>query len=340
MKRTPNWRYFSPANRRRLNPVARAAGYSGYLGAGLAGAASYMFGSRGGQRGLRGRLVRSGGGITTQHDRSNVYRKRRMPRRKKKSWRRFVKKTRAVIDKDLGSFTVVKNDAVSITNTVNTTDQGYKSFALYPLKDGTNAHLNDVAEIATELSANVDSTKWRFASGIFDLTLQNVSLDASSGGAGFSIEVDIYEMSSRDSWESYGNTPKTLEAIIADGWTNTVTLNTSLTLARRGVTPFDATQALSAYKLKIWKKTKYFLSYGNTITYQIRDPKLHFIDQQRMEDGNSDNWPGVTRWLLVIAKPTPGVTLGTGGQLSIAAGVTRKYLIKKLETSTDTGGWF
>lgn len=317
--------------------------YPGLLKAGYQGARTGMkLGKwiRNFRQSRNARTPRSGGGITTQHDRTSVYRKKSMPRYKKKAWRRFVKKTHAAVDKGLGSFTVVKNNSVTITNTINTTDQGFKSFALYPLKDGTNDHLNDMAEIASELSANVDSTKWRFASAVFDLTLQNVSLDASSGGAGFSIEVDIYEMSSRDSWETLGTTPKALENVIADGWTNTVTLNTSLTLARRGVTPFDATQALSVYKLKIWKKTKYFLSYGNTITYQMRDPKTHFIDQQRMEDGNSDNWPGVTRWLLVIAKPTPGVTLGVGGQLNIASGVTRKYLLKKLETSTDTGGWF
>jgi len=334
--------YYGPMTRSRSGGSRFVQRYAPYINAAVRGARTGIQLGRSIRnfRNTNTRRGSSGGGITTQYDRSRVYRKKRMPRRKKKQWKRFVRKVQAANDKTLGSYTIVKNDAVSVTNTVNTTDQGYKSFALYPLKDGTNAWLNDMADIATELSANPDSTKWGFKSGVFDLTLQNVSLDASSGGSGFSVEVDIYEISSRDSWESYGNTPKTLEAIIGDGWTNTVTINTALTLARRGVTPFDATQALSAYKLKIWKKTKYFLAYGNTLTYQMRDPKSHFIDQQRMEDGNSDNWPGVTRWLLVIGKPTPGVTLGTGGQMSLACGVTRKYLIKLNEDATDNAGYF
>lgn len=340
MKRTPSWRYFSPANRRRLNPVARAAGYTGYVGAGLAGAASYLFRNSGGRRNLR--RVTSGRGITTQYDRSRVYRKRSMPRRKKRSWKRFVRKSQAAIDKTLGSYSIVLNDQVSVTATAETTDQAIGQFALYSMKDATNAWLNDMAGIAAQFNTSfstTDSTKWGFKSGILDLTVQNVSLDAASGGTGFGVEVDVYEITSSSNWESYGNTPKTLSAVIGDGWTNTVTLGTQLSLAQRGVTPWDATQALSVYRLKIWKKTKYFLGYGNTFTYQIRDPKSHFIDQQRMEDGNSTNKPGMTRWLLMIAKPTPGVTLGTGGQTALAVGVTRKYMVKKNETANDVGGF-
>jgi len=331
-------RYGSYSFRGTPNRVARGLSYAQLAGAGLAAAGSYAFGRRT-TRNLR--RVTSGRGITTQYDRSRVYRKKRMPRRKKKAWKRFVRKAQAAIDKTLGSYSIVLNDQVTVSATAETTNQAIGQFALYPMKDGTNAWLNDMAGIAAQFTtdfATTDSTKWGFKSGILDLTVQNTSLDATDGN-GYAVEVDVYEMSSSSNWESYGNTPKTLAAVIADGWTNTTTLGTALSLSQRGVTPWDATQALSVYKLKIWKKTKYFLGYGNTFTYQIRDPKSHFIDQQRMEDGNSTNKPGMTRWLLFIAKPTPGVTLGTGGQTTLAVGVTRKYMVKKNETSTDIGGF-
>ncbi len=336
--------YYGPITRSRA-----AAGfiqrYGPYINAAARGA---MQGSRLGRvirqfRQSSNNRVTSGGGITTQYDRKRVYRKRRMPRGKKRRWRRFVKKCQAAIDKQLASFSIVKNNQVDITATANTTNQAIGNFALYPLKDGTNAWLNDLSDIAAKLTTwagtLLDSTKWNFRSAVLDLTIQNISLDDTDGN-GYGVECDIYEISSRDSWESYGVTPKTLSAVLNDGWTNSGSINTTLALSQRGVTPWDATQALSAYKIRIWKKTKYFLGYGQTLTYQIRDPKSHTITQQRMEDGNSDNMPGMTRWLLVLAKPTPGVTVGTGGQTVLKAGVTRKYLLKRDDYSADQGGFF
>jgi len=344
---------FGPQTRQRIlqtnNRWARAASLARLAAGGgvAAGIAAYNMRNfrwgAGSLRGTRGRRVTSGRGITNQYDRSRVYRKRRMPRRKKKAWKRFVRKSQAAIDKTLGSYSIVFNDQVTVTATVDTLDQALGQFALYPMKDGTNAWLNDMAGIAAQMNTTFsthDSTKWGFKSGILDLTIQNVSTDAAESGEGYGLEVDLYEITSSSNWESYGNTPKTLTAIFADGFTNTQNLGTGLSLTQRGVTPWDATQALSVYRIKIWKKTKYFLAYGNTITYQVRDPKSHFIDQQRMEDGNSTNKPGMTRWLLIIAKPTPGVSLGTGGQTTLQVGVTRKYMVKKNETATDAGGWF
>jgi len=73
-------RYGSYSFRRTPNRVARGIGYAGALGAGLAGLGSYL---GGGSRNLRGSNVRSGQGVTQQSDRRQVYRKKRMPRRKK-----------------------------------------------------------------------------------------------------------------------------------------------------------------------------------------------------------------------------------------------------------------
>ena len=57
----------------------------------------------------------SGLGVTQQHDRRMVYRKRRMSRRLKRRWRNFSRKVLSVSEKDLGSRTVVRNDLINIT---------------------------------------------------------------------------------------------------------------------------------------------------------------------------------------------------------------------------------
>jgi len=289
---------------------------------------------------LRGRSQRkhatSGRGVTVQHDRRQIYRKHRMPRRKRKQWKSFVRKVNAAAEKDLGSVTIVRNETKTMTNTAETLEQAAEVFALYSVKN-TNGWLNDLGAIAANISSTDNTVKHIFKSAVLDMTIENRSLDAAEGGTGFTVELDIYEISSSSSWNHLTGTNKALLNVFTAGFTETGTegSGTGLNFTQRGVTPWDCPQALSAYKVKIWKKTKFFLSYGNSITYQIRDPRRHVLDQETMTTWDSSNMPGMTRWVLILAKPTPGTTMGTGGQVAIPVGVTRKYLYKHNEDSVD-----
>ena len=93
----------------------------------------------------RRRRMRSGQGITAQHDQRLIYRKRYMPKRRKSQWRTFVKKVKAVKDKDLGTRTYVMNQQVTQTNTDGTAQMCYTN-GLYTL-NGSNglADMNDLA---------------------------------------------------------------------------------------------------------------------------------------------------------------------------------------------------
>jgi len=115
-------------------------------------------------------------------------------------------------------------------------------------------------------------------------------------------------------------------------------LATGLTSTTRGWTPFDSTAALSQHRIKIWKKTKYFLSPQQTATYQFRDPKRHIFSKDSIPSSTSANWPGVTKWLLIVYKPTPGYNYVDSPNNDISEldiGVTRKYMYKINEDSTD-----
>ena len=87
--------------------------------------------ARGASQTLRRQGRRSTAGILggTNADMRSVYRRKRMPKYKKRNWVRFVKKVHAVADKDLGLRTVLINDQIKQRNTGGT--QSTLSLALY-----------------------------------------------------------------------------------------------------------------------------------------------------------------------------------------------------------------
>lgn len=290
----------------------------------------------------------SGIGVTGQYDRKQVYRKRFMPRRRKRIWRRFTRKVHAVSEKELGTRTVVFNTSVTGTNQTSG-NHIWMNVALYG-DTSTTSYLNDLnamsaLETQQNLNAptvdyNVDRTSHiLFQSGILDLTVRNTST-VNSGGvqtpdAQARLEVDVYEMTSKRQFvDSPTEVFTSIFDVFNDAAGDTFTIpnaGTGLTPNTRGVTPFDLPQALSRFGIRIWKKQKYLLNNGEAFTYQLRDPKRHSINHEKMVQTTGSNWPGLTRWLVIIAKLVPGSTVGSGaGQYteSLSLGITRKYMYK------------
>lgn len=297
-------------------------------------------------RGGIARGIKSGQGITVQHDARTIYRKKRSNPRRRKLWKRFSRKVHAVAEKDFGSRTVVMNKGQSFANAVSN-QHGVAYLGLYTL-NGVDSWQADLANISglentgDETAAagiNVtDTTKFIFQSGIMDVTFRNTStvksgiLDLAASEA--KLEVDVYEMTSKRRWSDAAGNYSDITTVLTRGLTLTKNLSgtgSGITILNRGVTPWDAPAALSYFGLSILKKTKYFLNNGDTFTYQIRDPKRHTFTQEWMQQGEGGNVPKVTRHLFVVFKLVPGLTIGTlEGQYTegLTMGLTRKYLYK------------
>jgi len=288
--------------------------------------------------------VSSGQGVTEQHDTRRVYRRRRMPRRKRRRWVRFSNKVAAVSEKRLGTRIVVFNKQTQHTNAV-ANEQGNISYSLYSARGTGSTFHDDLRHIVnnentgdqTAAAGNTiyQSSKFIFKSGVLDLTVRNTSyLGNDTSVLSGTLEVDAYEIITRQTASNSGNNFSSLEAIFADASGDVGTIGgagTTLTIIRRGSTPFEIPYASSRYGVRVLKKTKYFLPPNGLFTYQIRDPKRHVWTKEKLNEYQGASIPYVTKWVFFIFKASPGTTLGTAaGQLTeaLTVGATRKYTYK------------
>lgn len=306
------------------------------------------------------KYVQSGFGVTEQHDARMVYKKKRMPRRRKRVWKRFVRKVNFVAEKELGTQTVIFNK--NIAGQDNNGNQIVLDFCLYGLAS-TETEKSDLFRVVsldntgnpTAAAGEVVglTTKYMFHSGVLDMTIRNSSFTSSGATTTLAsegvMEIDVYELMSSKYWSNYaGALPSPFTGItnaFSDASTNTKTIGgagTTIGLTQRGATPFDIPHALSTYGIRILKKTKYKISPGATFTYQMRDPGRHVMSREFVTDATSPNKPGLTRWIMLIGKGVPGVTYGsTDGTIrsKIDVGITRKYMYK-IEGTNETRSRF
>lgn len=263
--------------------------------------------------------------VTRQFDVTNQYRKRKMPYRKKRRWRSFVKKVAAVQIKQAGLRTVLFNTRAQVANGV--TYQGAHAMELYGMS-GTNDNNNvqgcsDIRRIFKNdpditkepLTNEPKEGKLQFGSGVLDATIRNLSE--------FEAEVDIYTgwfRKSQDNAAAIANRNIINDLGTAGDPINTG--NTTLNLGERGATVFDLSEAISKTGYKIYSKKKMVLAPGQSTFIQHRDPKNHMIDWVR--DGQFGYAKkGLTYCMLVVFKPT--TTAVDDAVVTLSIGCTRKY---------------
>lgn len=276
------------------------------------------------------------GVVTTgQYDKRVQYVKKKMPRYKKKAWKRFTKKVIAVQKNQLGTRTWLTNGQTSRTTDSVTDFQHYVCCWLYGNRgvDTTGelgaGDLNAI--VGRELNTGPNNLKFTVYSAILDITMQN----GSTATDGFipTLEVDIYHVRFSkecnyadfnllhlDARSKDSNLPNTPTALANRVWLNT-----------RGATLFDMPILISMSGMKILKKTKVFIPPGNQATYQIRNP-LNFTfgaqDIRETTTANCFTYPKCTEGAIIIFKPVVNLA-GAGGTFvqnsRLVVGSTRKY---------------
>lgn len=264
-------------------------------------------------------------GITFQKDSRVQYRRKSMPRRARKRWIGFCRKVRAATMKELGSSHYVRNTGDTVA--VNVDVQVMTAIGLYGITGNDQYGFNDVNKIVTEDAAVADSgSRLHFMNGVLDMTFCNT---AEAG----TMELDVYEFYVRR--EVRYNYPGEL-------WTQLLSDTgpvgaTPLATTTLGVTPFDIAQ--SGNYFRIVKKTKYFLSAGAIITYQMRDQKNRVFNTSDLTTDAASPMmkPGWTKGVILTIKGTPdGTNKASATEISFSA--TRSYNYKHLTQATYNDG--
>lgn len=312
------------------------------------------------------RAIRSGQGVTDHYDKKTIYRKRRMPFGRRRRWKKWVRKVTAVSEKTLGARTWVRNGTVDIsydlkgTSTVGPTAlvpnaevQKDGMCCLYGVEGTTALGSNDLQLIFNSFTGDSHSTAYIFQSGIMDMTFTNTSYALVSQEPdvferwNVRLEVDVYECTGNRQF-AVGGTGKNLIDLFNEGQddTNPDNLpNVKPYINYRGTSPWDQTQALAQWGIKIWKKTKYMLFNGESATYQFRDPRRHVIQKKVLDETLGTNLPGKTKWILFIIKAAAGYNTYPEYDDYVAAvanltiGCTRKYMFKVNSTATKIGSY-
>ncbi len=289
----------------------------------------------------------SGVGVTFENDRQGVYRRKRMPTKYKRRWKRLIRLDNAIDLKKSGSRTFVFNKTATSSNN-NSARHGETSVPLYSAQsdfsEWSDLHYIGINEqdgtdpTAAEGLTLHPTTKLYFQSAVLDLTIRNTSHNNDVPTVpSVPLEVDIYEITSSKKWMERDAASlvkyNSLSSIFQEGQGDRLGINNlnAADYRDRGMTPFDCTAAVAQYGLRILKKTKYRIGPGNTITYQMRDPKNRVTTLNTLKDMVGGNKPGWTKTLYVVFKATPGFTIGSGeGQETeqIKIGMTRKYMYK------------
>lgn len=257
---------------------------------------------------------------TNQYDRSVVYRKRKMPRRKRKQWKRFSRKVQAVTSKSKGLQSVVYTHATLCSGALGSTGQEFYAAHLYG-KNGYGAAATedgcaDLRKIVAGYPAEITdypSKILHFRNAILTTTLHNTGE--------CTLELDIYHVR----WgEKQYATPTFRKAHdYTKGDTEDMDGTSNNFLRFRGTTLWDMSEFLSRNNCKILKMTRVTLGVGQTTQYQIRNTRNKIVstneivkpnwtlpgpDPDPVEDGRELVYSGLTESVIVVYRPPPSIT--------------------------------
>jgi len=271
--------------------------------------------------------------LTGEHDYRNVYRKKRMPWRKKKKWINFKKKVNAVIDKRVGTHAnlITRSSiraAVAGTQTNVTVHTVLDRFDFEELRDR-------VAAISPGTSISIPGNTMRYViSGTFvESTHTNTSSNV--------IFVDLYY------WRTKRDVPTAefanFEALITSttgsspNWAGGPA-GSPLVPSDLGWTPFVS---VAAHRfLEIYNKRRVKVNPGGVFQVTQRSSRNIYVKNDVFMDQKS-LVRGMTHgvYMVVYGAPTAGVPPGSQASASeLASTVHKTFYWKVIQNNYDTRG--
>lgn len=203
---------------------------------------------------------------TFQHDSQMRYRKKRMPRRKRKAWKRFTKKVGAV------SLAMQPLQIYTKEGTENVTASANQGTQWGRICGGTNVSNNDelwqIFRRCYNLAAIADAIPYK-------IYVKSICLDIQVTNTGsFPIVLDIYTLMYRQDFVT--NSKVQDQWVAALGEVAAPAGGGSITSSKTALTVFDAPNFCSYWK--VLSKREYIIGSNNLITLQMRIPVNKHIE--------------------------------------------------------------
>lgn len=242
--------------------------------------------------------------VTFQHDSNVDYRRRRAPKRVRRRARRSYIRFNKNLVKGLGQHTRMLPEVYAsgtITPTALTDSQSVFTVGMYGGISGSATWGDLYDTVNDETVIGNGSALVHFKSAILDVQFRNATDTFTTDPAPVIICLDVYTVFCRkegfrepgDDWTSGMANQRTAA--------NSTGLATPLTF---GTTPFDAPGFGSGWI--IGKKTTYRVAPGNSVYMQMKDPKNHVFESDRMEYDASGNkvrmFKGMTKGYVFVVR--------------------------------------
>lgn len=324
---------------RKRNPY-RSAGRLIATGVNAYRVARRAFSGRTGTRNLKF----AGSPITGESDFRTTYRRKPMPRKKKKQWRKFTKRVQAVQLKGSGSQFLVNLRQQRVLSNVNGGKQTFTSIhtACGLTGLGGAGGTDDFLTIAQRVVA---------ASQVPGVALDNVKFVVS----GWMVETQIVNNGTNTAyidmyyWRASKKVPQFMDAtqvsaanIFEKGFSDMAANfpggGSSLDAFDYGATPYQNPQF--SRTMKIWKKTRVKLAPGGVTQVETRSGKNYFRTWSIDEDYGMDT---CTEGIFMITYGIPGAVqppnpINTSTPVDLSFSTNANYTYKILERNVLTAG--
>lgn len=260
--------------------------------------------------------------MTSQKDSRLIYRKKRMPVRKRKQWTSFKRKVTAVEISNKQLQMCARQQTMFLTTAANTST--YCFAGLYGLAGGVGSvgttgvssgtgQCDDIADIfmgkygTAAISAG---KKLMFASACLDVHIQV------TGAANLVLEV--YEIVARKDFAAMSAAYDQVEEIYTQAFADLPAMGglPSATGSTLGTTPFNSKTFCQYFRIN--KKYRVQASPGELLSFQLRDPKNHLIDGNVVSKPQMNWHKGEFKGFFFQMYGCP-TTTPTAGTLSSAA---------------------
>lgn len=276
--------------------------------------------------------------ITGEHDSRTVYRKRRMPGRRRRRWVSFVRRTQAVISKALSPSFLIRTRAATVTTSANK-QNWYQGHCVLGYASA-DSEFTDVAALRDRVGIiATNGTGTGILPDRFIVTGYMVETQVSNTGT-TTAYIDMYY------WRTKRNVPSTIkgftfsspiavwQAALQDMQPNVPVLGSTLDPSDYGNTPFQSTNF--AKYVSIWKKVRVKLGPGGVTQVEQRSGRNRFINAEFMEPYSLLG--GTTEGILMITYGTPSATNQYADPVTLCFSTNVNYTYRVLMAATTTGG--